>query len=57
MPLSDESSNEQMRHPKQRVVDQRQQQIDPAGKFRRDDNARPKSNTKQPSDLDDTPEE
>ncbi|MBL8562077.1 MAG: hypothetical protein JNN06_07325 [Gemmobacter sp.] len=33
------------------VIDQRQQQIDPAGQHRRDPDARPDTNTKQPGNL------
>lgn len=42
---------ERLRHPSRRVLDQRQQQIDPAGEHRRDRNARPEPNTKQPGGL------
>lgn len=41
-------ANEQLRRPGPNVIDQRQQQIDPAGRHRRDDNARPDTNRKQP---------
>jgi hypothetical protein len=41
-------ANEQLRRPGPDVIDQRQQQIDPAGKCRRDDNDRPDGNRKQP---------
>jgi hypothetical protein len=41
-------SNERLRHPKPNVIDQRQQQIDPAGKHRRDQDERPDTNRKQP---------
>ncbi len=41
-------ANERLRHPKKGVIDQRQQQIDPAGRHRQDANARPGQNTKQP---------
>jgi len=40
-----------LRHPGKGVVDQRQQQIDPAGKHRRDEDRRPDTNTKQPGNL------
>jgi len=39
------------RHPKPTIIDQRQQQIDPAGENRKDRNWRPNTNTKQPSNL------
>lgn len=42
------SKNEELRRPAPNVIDQRQQQIDPAGQHRVDDNARPDSNRKQP---------
>ena len=41
-------ANERLRQPEPNVIDQRQQQIDPAGHHRRDDNARPDANRKQP---------
>lgn len=41
-------ANESLRRPRPNVIDQRQQQIDPAGKHRRDPDARPDSNRKQP---------
>lgn len=41
-------ANEQLRRLAPNVIDQRQQQIDPAGRHRRDDNARPDTNRKQP---------
>jgi hypothetical protein len=41
-------SNERLRRPAPNVIDQRQQQIDPAGNHRRDQDDRPDSNTKQP---------
>lgn len=41
-------SNDALRRPQPNVIDQRQQQIDPAGHHRVDDNARPDSNRKQP---------
>jgi hypothetical protein len=41
-------SNETLRRPAPNVIDQRQQQIDPAGSQRRDDNDRPDANRKQP---------
>lgn len=40
--------NEDLRRPTRNVVDQRQQQIDPAGRHRRDVNWRPETNRKQP---------
>lgn len=39
------------RHPDRHTIDQRQQQIDPAGKNRDDENRRPDTNTKQPGNL------
>jgi hypothetical protein len=41
-------SNERMRQPEPNVIDQRQQQIDPAGHERDDPDARPDANRKQP---------
>lgn len=41
-------ANKKLRQPSPNVVDQRQQQIDPAGHHRRDDDARPDTNRKQP---------
>lgn len=41
-------SNERLRRPAPKVIDQRQQQIDPAGLHRRDPDDRPDTNTKQP---------
>lgn len=41
-------ANERLRRPQPHVIDQRQQQIDPAGHHRVEDNARPDSNRKQP---------
>ena len=41
-------ANERLRRPAPNVLDQRQQQIDPAGQHRRDPDARPDSNRKQP---------
>lgn len=41
-------TNERLRRPKPNVIDQRQQQIDPAGHAREDHNARPDGNRKQP---------
>jgi hypothetical protein len=41
-------ANERLRRPGPNVIDQRQQQIDPAGRQRHDDNARPDTNRKQP---------
>lgn len=40
--------NEVLRNPAPHVIDQRQQQIDPAGRHRIDPDARPDGNTKQP---------
>jgi hypothetical protein len=40
--------NEKLRRPQADVIDQRQQQIDPAGWFRKDPDARPDTNRKQP---------
>ncbi len=50
-------ASEQMRHPRRNVIDQRHQQIDPAGNRRIDRDARPDSNRKQPggSPDDETP--
>lgn len=45
---SDPPANEQLRRPAPKVIDQRQQQIDPAGHHREDHNARPPGNRKQP---------
>lgn len=39
---------EKLRRPEPNVIDQRQQQIDPAGRNRVDPNARPDENRKQP---------
>lgn len=39
------------RRPAPDIIDQRQQQIDPAGKDRDDENRRPDTNTKQPGNL------
>ncbi|PZQ95407.1 MAG: hypothetical protein DI533_18975 [Cereibacter sphaeroides] len=44
----DESAVGDLRQPEQNVIDQRQQQIDPAGRSRKDPNERPDGNTKQP---------
>jgi hypothetical protein len=41
-------ANEKIRRPQPNVIDQRQQQIDPAGQHRQDPNARPDANRKQP---------
>jgi hypothetical protein len=46
-------ANERLRRPKPnvpgpKVIDQRQQQIDPTGHHRTDDDARPDANRKQP---------
>jgi hypothetical protein len=46
-------ANERLRRPETNVpgptvIDQRQQQIDPAGQHRKDDDARPDANRKQP---------
>ncbi|HLQ20607.1 MAG TPA: hypothetical protein VK146_16670 [Tabrizicola sp.] len=41
-------ANERLRHPAPNVIDQRQQQIDPAGRHREDPDARPDANRKQP---------
>lgn len=41
-------ANEKMRRPAPNVIDQRQQQIDPAGRHREDPDARPDANRKQP---------
>jgi hypothetical protein len=46
------SENERLRNLKPKAIDQRQQQVDPAGKHRVDPNARPDSNTKQPGGSD-----
>jgi hypothetical protein len=48
MTTFEESENQRLRQPKPGVIDQRQQQIDPAGKNRVDENLRPDSNRKQP---------
>lgn len=47
---SDQASTttQDLRNPKPGVIDQRQQQIDPAGKHRVDRNAQSDSNRKQP---------
>ena len=47
MPRNDPTT----RHPDPGTIDQRQQQIDPAGKNRDDRDARPDTNTKQPGNL------
>ena len=41
-------ANEALREPEPNVIDQRQQQIDPAGRYRKDPDARSDSNRKQP---------
>lgn len=41
-------SSEGLRRPSPDMIDQRQQQMDPAGRYRIDPNARPHGNTKQP---------
>jgi hypothetical protein len=41
-------ANERLRRPEPNVIDQRQQQIDPAGHHRTDPDARPDTNRKQP---------
>jgi hypothetical protein len=41
-------ANERLRRPQPNVIDQRQQQIDPAGHHRTDPDARPDTNRKQP---------
>ncbi len=46
--LDPEPANEKLRHPEPNVIDQRQQQIDPAGRHRQDPDARPDENRKQP---------
>lgn len=46
--MTDLPKNEELRHPKPGVIDQRQQQIDPAGHFRVDPDVRPDANSKQP---------
>ncbi|MFC3179365.1 hypothetical protein [Cypionkella sinensis] len=45
------SKDRETRHPAPNVVDQRQQQIDPAGHHHVDPNKRPATNTKQPGNL------
>ena len=40
-----------LRHPAPNVIDQRQQQIDPARQYHADPDLRPDSNTKQPGNL------
>jgi len=47
-PPGNAPSNERLRRPAPNVIDQRQQQIDPAGQHRRDPDDRPDTNTKQP---------
>jgi hypothetical protein len=46
--MPDDPANKRLRQPAPHVIDQRQQQIDPAGKQRIDPNARPPGNRKQP---------
>lgn len=46
-------SNEKLRRPQAHVIDQRQQQIDPAGRQREDRNDRPDANRKQPGGSED----
>jgi hypothetical protein len=41
-------ANESLRRPGTHVIDQRQQQIDPAGRHRQDTDVRPDTNRKQP---------
>ena len=41
-------ANERLRRPAPNVIDQRQQQIDPAGRHRENPDARPDANRKQP---------
>lgn len=41
-------ATDRLRRPEPNVIDQRQQQIDPAGQHREDPDARPDSNRKQP---------
>lgn len=48
-------ANEALRRPAPNVIDQRQQQIDPAGRHREDPDARPDANRKQPGGS--TPQE
>lgn len=50
VPNKDEQlpANEALRPPKAKVIDQRQQQIDPAGRHRENPNSRPDTNRKQP---------
>lgn len=47
-PDQSSTKTQDLRNPKPGVIDQRQQQIDPAGKHRVDRNARSDSNRKQP---------
>jgi hypothetical protein len=44
----DMPANEELRRPAPNVIDQRQQQIDPAGHHRKDPDVRPDTNRKQP---------
>lgn len=41
-------ATEKLRHPEPNVIDQRQQQIDPAGRHREDPDSRHDDNRKQP---------
>lgn len=47
-PAPERPANERLRRPDPNVIDQRQQQIDPAGHYRQDPDARPDGNRKQP---------
>lgn len=47
-PKDGRPANEKLRRPEPNVIDQRQQQIDPAGQHRIDRDVRPDSNRKQP---------
>ncbi len=46
--MANSPSTDDLRHPEPGVIDQRQGQIDPAGRHRADPDARPDPNTKQP---------
>ncbi len=48
MHRTDLPKNEELRRPAPGVIDQRQQQIDPAGHHRKDPDHRPDTNRKQP---------
>lgn len=48
LPEDDIPANEALRRPAPNIIDQRQQQIDPAGQNRQDPDARPDANRKQP---------